>query len=318
MINIPCFHPNYVTFSDGQFGRFGGKLTPGVLDSNNGEQIVPVPCGKCDGCRADRSKKWADRMLMEYNSPRCNRKALFVTLTYDNDHITLVECTDGVSRPTLVPRDVQLFMKRLRKKFPCRFYLSGEYGDTTFRPHYHLILFGIDSFGDDIPWTGLSEDGKALYMSPTLQSIWKNGNALYSPANWKTFAYVARYVLKKQFNSDLGNYEVYKGRVPPFSRCSRRPGIGADFFDASELELSTVVFDGDQLRTVSPPRCNFEKFKLTNSAEYDMLMSDRRALAESRQQFILDGTDLHYLDYLHDREVTFKGKINLLKKRGVE
>lgn len=55
---------------------------------------------------------------------------------------------------TLCKRDVQLFFKRLRKlheagycggcikKLPkIKYYAVGEYGTTTNRPHYHIIMF---------------------------------------------------------------------------------------------------------------------------------------------------------------------------------
>ena len=54
----------------------------------------------------------------------------FVTLTYDEDHLPLDR---SVSR-----REVQLFMKRLRKAISplrVRFFACGEYGERFGRPH---------------------------------------------------------------------------------------------------------------------------------------------------------------------------------------
>jgi len=51
---------------------------------------------------------------------------------------------------SLIKRDVQLFVKRLRKDQDARglakirYYLVGEYGDQTKRPHYHAAIFGED------------------------------------------------------------------------------------------------------------------------------------------------------------------------------
>ena len=90
------------------------------------DQPVTVPCGKCVGCRLDRSRAWAVRMSHEASMHECNA---FITLTYSDDHL---------------PRDLslninhfQLFMKRFRMEIsPLRvkFFHCGEYGDRTERP----------------------------------------------------------------------------------------------------------------------------------------------------------------------------------------
>lgn len=90
------------------------------------------PCGKCINCRAKSRQEWVFRLRMEYRN--CDF-GLFVTLTYDDDHLP----SDGVSI-----RDVQLFLKRLRKKYKSktlRYYICSEYGDNTHRAHYHALLF---------------------------------------------------------------------------------------------------------------------------------------------------------------------------------
>ena len=138
---MSCFSPLYVRYHDGKFVRFGGRLTDKISPCDPLETIVPVPCGKCDGCRLDRSKRWADRMLLEFEAPAGSlppRKALFLTLTYDDDHLPKVTCTDRQCRGNLSVRDTQLFIKRLRKFFyprKLRYFLCGEYGGLTFRPH---------------------------------------------------------------------------------------------------------------------------------------------------------------------------------------
>ena len=41
------------------------------------------------------------------------------------------------------PRDIKVFMKRLRRKYPhIRYFAVPELGKTTLRPHWHMILFG--------------------------------------------------------------------------------------------------------------------------------------------------------------------------------
>jgi len=46
--------------------------------------------------------------------------------------------------PYICNRDLDLFLKRLRSYFPdekFRYYAVSEYGPTSFRPHWHLLLF---------------------------------------------------------------------------------------------------------------------------------------------------------------------------------
>ena len=92
-----------------------------------------VPCGKCPACLANQRSEWIFRLQQEY---LVSSFSIFVTLTYDDEHVPL---DFSVNK-----RDVQLFHKRLRKHFPSadlRYYLVSEYGDHTFRPHYHGLYF---------------------------------------------------------------------------------------------------------------------------------------------------------------------------------
>ena len=46
--------------------------------------------------------------------------------------------------PYVCNRDLDLFLKRLRSYYPdekIRYYALSEYGPTSFRPHWHLLLF---------------------------------------------------------------------------------------------------------------------------------------------------------------------------------
>lgn len=115
-------------------------LTPKTLVNRDGDV---VPCGKCPNCRAKRVSNWSVRLMQELKD---STSAHFLTLTYDTNsvHITPNGFMD------LSKRDVQLFFKRLRKAHAknnafkgrrLKYYLCGEYGGRSFRPHYHIILF---------------------------------------------------------------------------------------------------------------------------------------------------------------------------------
>ena len=129
-----CYHPLKA--------YFGSKLKSGKRDvvfsfnDSDGTPGFDLPCGKCQGCRLERSRQWAVRCLHESNMFDQN---CFITLTYNFENLP----KDG----SLSVDVVQKFFKRLRKKFPdrkIRYFLCGEYGDMLSRPHYHACLFGFD------------------------------------------------------------------------------------------------------------------------------------------------------------------------------
>ena len=118
--------------------------TPFYVMPKAGTEKVPVPCGRCPVCKRKRASSWAFRLRQ--HERRC--PAHFVTFTYDTDHVPI--SNNGFM--TLNKRDVQLYFKRLRKlcgkSVSIKYYLVGEYGGKTHRPHYHAIIFGVSDTED--------------------------------------------------------------------------------------------------------------------------------------------------------------------------
>lgn len=197
---------------------------------------TPIPCGQCIGCRLERSRQWAVRLMKEL---KLHDRSSFLTLTYHDDH--LPRLSNG--RSTLVLEDVQLFMKRLRKNFsphPLRFFQCGEYGELTQRPHHHMILFGED-FCKDRVTIAKSRSGYDQYESPLLTSLWGKGRCTISEVSFESAAYVARYCLKKI--TGKGSKFAYMGRKPEFVTMSRNPGIASGFFE----EFKDDVYPHDEI-----------------------------------------------------------------------
>lgn len=114
----------------------------------------------------------------------------FVTLTYDEAH----KPADG----SLSVRDWQLFAKRLRRAgYRFRFFMCGEYGEKTKRPHYHACLLGQDFAQDREPIR--QAGGFDYFVSPTLAKAWDKGFHLIGNLTFDSAAYVARYVTKKVY-----------------------------------------------------------------------------------------------------------------------
>lgn len=53
------------------------------------------------------------------------------------------KCGTSPYLPTLSKTDVQKFLKRLRKNYgkKVRYFICGEYGPKSFKPHYHILFF---------------------------------------------------------------------------------------------------------------------------------------------------------------------------------
>lgn len=77
-----------------------------------------------------------------------------------------------------------------------RYYYVGEYGSRTYRPHYHLCLFGADF--DDKQTFGKSKGGYALYDSKTLDRLWGLGMCTVQDMVPETASYAAGYCTKKR------------------------------------------------------------------------------------------------------------------------
>lgn len=124
-------------------------LNPVRMESRD---YQPIPCGKCYECKKRIVHGWAFRLMQE--EKRCI-SSLFITLTYDPENVPFTRS----GRQSLWKKDVQLFFKRLRKAHtksgevaPIKYFLCGEYGGSTKRPHYHCILFNTDVANIEASW----------------------------------------------------------------------------------------------------------------------------------------------------------------------
>lgn len=106
---------------------------------------LEVPCGQCMQCRLQKREEWVTRILHEM---MYYDEYMFCTLTYDEDHLP--------GNSSLEKSDLQKFFKRLRKQMhdkkdyrKIKYFACGEYGEENGRPHYHIIILGLDYLKDD-------------------------------------------------------------------------------------------------------------------------------------------------------------------------
>ena len=220
---------------------FENKEDGGILfkRSNAAGKAMEVACGQCIGCRIDKSKEWAARIVHE---SAMHQENAFITLTYNNENIPW----DG----SLDKSHFQKFMKRLRKHYAprkIRYFHCGEYGENLERPHYHACIFGLD-FPDRVPFSSTNE--VTTYTSDILQRIWGKGFATCGELNYQTAAYTARYIMKKMTGTKAEEHyerlEVTTGQIinlqPEYITMSLRPGIGKSFYE----KFKTDFFPSDE------------------------------------------------------------------------
>lgn len=273
---MPCYKP-----LTGYQSPTGGKLVfkpkPNYIEKQ-------IPCGRCIGCKIERSRQWAVRCMHELKS---HEKASFITLTYNPEHMP--------KGGTLVKRDWVLFMKRLRQTIApqkIRFLQCAEYGEGNMRPHFHAIIFGYD-FPDKVFYKTSPKSGSKLYRSPTLEKIWSDnegnpiGFADIGDVTFESAQYVAGYVTKKITGElahdhykyiDLETGEITQ-RLPEFSLMSRRPGLGKGWIEQYKTDVyphDKVVMNG---KLSKPPRFYDKFLEEADKQMHELIKAQREAKA---------------------------------------
>jgi hypothetical protein len=315
---MPCYSP-----------LKGYKNVNGAWQFKKDNSVGPmdVACGSCLGCRLDRSRVWAMRIVHESQLYDGGHGNSFVTLTYSDDAVP-----DDWS---LKKSDFQKFMKRLRKAYPqkIRYFHVGEYGDKckhikpweedrsvkdcpgcdVGRPHYHACLFNV-SFTDLEP-VG-QRNGVVYYTSGKLQSFWPHGHVQVGEVNFESAAYAARYCLKKINGVEQDNwYQVTDDHgevlhvLPEYCSMSLKPGIGADWYE----KFKTDIFPSDEVPV--PGSGVFKKvpryYESLLEREDEGLLEEVKAL---RQAFRAAHADEYSPERLMQKYKVKKAQVGFLKR----
>lgn len=256
---MACFSPLKM-FRSAERSESGKRpLTNNPLKALNSHVAMRLPCGTCNGCRTDKRKQWALRVLHEAQMHSCN---FFLTLTQALEHRR--------ASNSLAKRDLQLFHKRVRNYYGAgiKHFACGEMGEAGDNPHYHSILMAdVELFADKVLWT--KRPTGPVWKSAILEELWPNGIAEITGVTIKSAAYVAGYVLKKLPSPDdpsLVRLSPVDGQwhttEPEFSTMSRRPGLGSTWFD----KFHSDAFPSDFLiiggKKVKPPKYYLDKLKV--------------------------------------------------------
>jgi len=300
-----------------------GKIT---FPTGAGYRIgdIELPCGRCNGCRIAKSKEWAIRCVHEAKTHSSND---FITLTYNNDHLP--------SDHGLHHLHFQKFIRKLRnrvnddkKKFldnkelnpeytEIRYYMCGEYGKATeendyiARPHFHAILFGYQ-YQDRKPH--VVRRGHQTYLSELLSQDWGKGFIETSDVTFKSAAYVARYIIKKQ-KKDSENLTIFSPetgaitgqRIPEYTHMSLKPGIGQKYYYDNIMD----IFPGDFVMIEAGRKLEVPKYyKESLKREHPILAEKLRLARVARAKESKDNTP----GRLQTRQYIQQLKIDKLKR----
>lgn len=233
---MPCYHP-ITAYRSAELSASGKRRLVFSRSAGLVDHPIQIPCGQCIGCRLEKSRQWAMRCVLEASLYDQNT---FLTLTYNDANLP--------ADLSLSKRHLQLFMKRLRKRFgnDIRFYAAGEYGDRSLRPHYHLILFNFYPPDGEL----IRLRPMPLYISESLLKLWPFGYHSFGMVSFDSASYVARYCTKKITGPTAEAH--YAGREPEFALMSRRPGIGAPWLERFQTDVypsdTVVLRDGLKLK----------------------------------------------------------------------
>lgn len=190
-------------------------------------RVISIPCGKCVDCKKKYQNSITIRIIEEL---KCWSKSSFVTLTYSEANLPqYVNPETGETHGTLVKEHFQKWLKRFRsayyfkykKKPKFKYFLCGEYGPRTFRPHAHVIFFGLDR----LELNDAIADWQNRYGFVDYEKI--DLTSTKSLAN--TGRYIGKYSSKGVFENPL----VELGLVAPTFRLMSK-GLGLSYIEKNK------------------------------------------------------------------------------------
>lgn len=172
----------------------------GETGKNNRLKATPFPCGQCLHCRINQARVWQHRIMLE---AMMHPDTLWVTLTYNDENLP--------NPPWVQKEEIQGFLKRLRKVTPkFRYFIVGEYGDKTYRPHYHCCFFGLSiAQAPNIfyKWGKCDREGFMVGEITEASARYTSGyttSKLTKQQLWKKEGYAPEFMLSSRKNGGIG------------------------------------------------------------------------------------------------------------------
>lgn len=202
-----------------------------------GKQTIKIDCRHCMNCMIKRQQniEFLAKKELLYTYKK-GKSAAFVTLTYDDNHLPVNK--EGFY--TLNRKDIQLWLKNMRRqmdyyneKIPFKVMYCGEYGDgthsttntgvSTHRPHYHLVIFGLNT----------------SQVKKYTRKLWKHGLCDIGELSFGGIRYLCKYMTKATPDKDVKFLRETVNVQNPFFYHSI--GLGKEWINEN---INKIVEDG--------------------------------------------------------------------------
>lgn len=313
-----------------------------------------IPCGRCIGCRLDKSRDWANRGYLE--ASMYPDKNWFVTLTYDDKFLTTPESittTNDITyteldelewKGTLVPAELKQFMKNFRQIMKreynqdgIRFMACGEYGEEGRRPHYHLIIFNADLPSETFYAPHVNFQKNTSWKNTIIERAWGRDDKKHkeakgicdiSEANWNNIAYTARYITKKQYGKEAEDFYAAQGEEIEFFRTSNGGGIkdpknnpggiGKPYYDLHKEEIYKIdkilIRNKKGSHWVTPPKYFDDLYERECPEAFEEIKKRRRKKAAEQALMKAETTSLTMWEQLQIEQATKEDAALALKR----
>lgn len=295
-----------------------------------------IPCGKCLGCFLEKSRDKAVQLSLEKMNPEYeDNECWFITLTYEDEYLPIHSYVDEntgevFNGASVELKDIQNWIKKIRINHPdknIRYMAAREYGSTTLRPHYHVIIFGLPLDTELFVKVRNNATGDPLWTTPQLDNIKSNdcwsvrrplgdrsakmyraGNVIIGEVTFQSIAYVARYTMKKA-NKNFDSEWWYKSQGLDVERISQSQDLGKWYYDLHKHEIyenDYVPVLGNNGNFSKPPKSFDRLYKAEFPEEYQKVVAKRKeqmltSMLQQEQQ-----TDMDYLSILESEELKTK------------
>lgn len=193
--------------------------------------FMKYPCRKCIPCLLRRQKAWVSRLVEELRNHPYN---YFVTLTYNDENLPHDEngepCFDK-SHLLKLNADIRRRFQTGKLRNPVsdiiygspkylelptdvhyKYYITTEYGPSTYRPHAHGVWYGLP--------------GDQSLVEVLFRTLWPYGFVSVSQVRSEGAAgYISKYLV----SDGVGKDSYHGNGMPPFSLMSK--GLGSSYVE---------------------------------------------------------------------------------------
>ena len=190
-------------------------------------------------------------------------------------------------------------MKSLRKLRPVTrlsYLVTGEYGPTTKRPHWHILIFGYS------PKTKTplrkNPNGDTLYSSPEIDKIWQSGSHDFGEVTLMSANYVARYALKKLDHGQDQEHDFH-----PVHHTGSKNALGKRWIQKYWQQTFShgYVLSPDNKR-LPIPRYYEDWFKKTHFNDYLLYVTEQKRLRRIKAEQQLAKEEYEYqIDFFNNQ-----------------